>query len=431
MKNPSLFLFVCLSIIAGCKDDPAIDPKAGQIGALTLKDLANTGTAEDYVVVFNPVQDESRISEYRVILLKTGASIPSVVQASGLASTNYQSIAKTGLSISTSLQSGLLDFDGDAIAGGSSYKAIVLSVADGTIATENELSNSSADISLEVTDLVTTLVDELPIGSGGMCVDADGNIYTADFGTALGAGGVPGTVIYKITPDGQSSVFARGLTGASGNAFDSEGNLFQSNIAANTISKIDATGQVAMFSNVGLASPVGIAIDADDNLFVANCGNGTIRKITKGGESTQFAASTLLNCANGIAIDTDGNLYVANFQDGNIIKFTPDGQASVFANIPGNGNGHITLVNNELYVVARLGHRIYRLSLQGSLSLIAGSGQRGLDDNSALLATFSLPNDLAASPDGKILYVNDVVNQTGGTIISPVRIRSIHLELED
>ena len=63
------------------------------------------------------------------------------------------------------------------------------------------------------------------------------------------------------------SVFAsgEGLRGASGNAFDPHGNLFQSNFSAGSVVKIDADGVVTTFAE-GLRGPVGIALDGQDNL---------------------------------------------------------------------------------------------------------------------------------------------------------------------
>ena len=71
-------------------------------------------------------------------------------------------------------------------------------------------------------------------------------------GCKLGVGYIPGDKVFKVTPEGVVSVFATGLVGASGNAFDSQGNLFQSNIGAASISKIAPDGTVTPFSNTGL-----------------------------------------------------------------------------------------------------------------------------------------------------------------------------------
>ena len=92
------------------------------------------------------------------------------------------------------------------------------------------------------------------------------------------------------------SVFSTGHFGASGNDFDSHGNLFQSSIAMNLVSKVTPSGDRNTFSNVGFSSPVGIAIDEDDNLYVCNCFNNTLRKVTPAGVSTEFSNSPMLSC---------------------------------------------------------------------------------------------------------------------------------------
>lgn len=260
--------------------------------------------------------------------------------------------------------------------------------------------------------------------SGGIRVDKSGNIYVADFGQRLD--NANGTTVYKISPDGQVRVFAMGLSGASGNYFDAEGNLFQSNIASGIISKISPDGTVSTFSS-GHRAPVGIAIDNDGFVYVANCGNNTIRRIDpEGGESSFFASSPLFNCPNSLTIDDEGNLYTVCFGNSNMVKISPDGQASFFASIPGGNCGHLTFANNRFYVVARGAHQIYEVSKSGEVRLLAGSGLRGKDDGPAALARFSLPNGIDASPGGDTLYTNDVVSNVG-TDLNPIVIRRIIL----
>lgn len=276
---------------------------------------------------------------------------------------------------------------------------------------------------------VSTLTESIPGGSGGVALDKAGNIYIADFGTRLGAGNIPGDKVFKVTPDGEVSVFATGLVGASGNAFDSQGNLFQSNIAVGRISKITPDGTVTTFSSTGFSAPVGIIMDEADNLYVCNCGNNTIRKVTPNGVSTQFAASAILSCPNGITRDNDGNFYVANFNNGIVAKITPDGRfVTIFATIPGNNNGHITFANGDLWVAARGANQIWKVSLDGQTTHIAGNGARLVGDGSAFQASFGSPNDLAFDSTGTILYVNDVLNAPNQSILSPMVLRKIVFE---
>jgi len=238
-----------------------------------------------------------------------------------------------------------------------------------------------------------------------------------------------GTNVYRVSPhDGSFSVYASGLQGASGNDFDSQGNLFQSNIAAHKISKINPQGVVTDFVSANIQSPVGIAVGPGDTVFVANCGNNTITKITPDGISTVFVSSNLLNCPNGLTMDDQSNLYTSNFSNGWVVKITPDGTVSNFAFIPGNNNGHLTFANGKLYVVARCNNQIYEVELDGTINLLAGNGTPGNEDGPALQATFFLPNGIRASLTGDTLYVNDDTAPNSGcstSALNPVVVRMI------
>src|SRR5216110_2090798 len=118
--------------------------------------------------------------------------------------------------------------------------------------------------------------------TGGVTVDALGNIYVADFGE----------IVWKITPEGKRDVFASGLYGASGNAIDHEGNLLQANFYGDSITKIDRKGQAQPFAASGLSGPVGITINKQTgDVFVANCRGNSIAKIAKDGTVSSFAKS--------------------------------------------------------------------------------------------------------------------------------------------
>lgn len=79
--------------------------------------------------------------------------------------------------------------------------------------------------------------------------------------------------------------------------------------------------------------------------------------------------------------------------------------------------------------MARSAHQIYSVELDGQVDLLAGSGEQGLDDGPAQEATFSYPNDIGVSPDGRFLYVNDVADLASrGILLAPMVIRRIRLE---
>ena len=121
---------------------------------------------------------------------------------------------------------------------------------------------------------VVTLTEVIPIGSGGVDVDDQGRIYLADFGETLSGSG---TDLVRVLPDGTWSVLTSGLTGGSGNDFNSEGVLLQSNITVSRIDEIDQDGNQTTLATSGIVGPVGIAVDENDDLLVCNCGNNTLR----------------------------------------------------------------------------------------------------------------------------------------------------------
>lgn len=417
-KNLLLVLFLVSA--AACKSDdgegPGTEPNVRATNVI-VSDLDNNANGTDMSISFNISINEDAITGYRAYVVKASSNSFNLATAESLSASSYMNIAKTGQHISTKLSASLLDVEGNAIVEGEQYVVYVMSLANGTDATINQISGQSNQITLENASILEILV-ELPIGTGGVEVDSDGNIYCSDFGMSLSS--PPGTVVYKVTPSGDASIFASGLVGASGNTFGPDGNFYQSNIAGGTVSSITSAGQVSTFVT-GMSSPVGIVFDQAGNLYVANCGDNTIKKVDANGVVTTFSSGTLFACPNGITIDNDGNLYVANFSNSNVIKIDLQGTPSVFATFSGNNNGHITFFDDNLYVVARAANQIFRLDLEGNSELIAGNGTRGHAEGSALEANFSLPNDLMFSADGKFLYINDSKPLTGTPAASDIQ----------
>ena len=256
---------------------------------------------------------------------------------------------------------------------------------------------------------VFTVVDSIAGAVGGVTVDRAGNVYVADFGDN----------VWRVKPDGRVSLFASGFYGASGNTIDSQGNLFQANFYGNSISRVTRTGEHEVYVSEGLQGPVGLVFDARGNLYVNNCSGNTISVVRPDRTVENFAAGSPLNCPNGLTIDSDGNLYVVNFRDEKMLKVSPEGELSEFATLPGGGNGHVTIARESLIATSFRGQRIYQVSMDGEVSLLAGSGQLGEVDGPGTEATFSWPNGIAAGPSGDRVYINDYVNRFPPTITFP------------
>jgi sugar lactone lactonase YvrE len=385
-------------------------------------DLGNTGDGSDVGIRLESLPDEAPPGDARALIVPfDGGQALTLDEALAVPSSGTAPLPSLGSESYVRLPAGAVDIDGMAIVEGVTYTAQILWTAPSGPA----LSQRSAAFTLSNEATVSTLVDEFPSATGGLAVDADGNLYAADIGAAPIR---DGSTIYRISPNGDVQVWVsgEGLYGASGNTFDADGYLYQSSLGADTISRISPDGAVSVVAEDGVDGPVGIVAAPDGSLYVANCGGSSVQRFTPDGESERFAESPLFGCANGITIDDNGILYVASFYGGGVLRISPDGEVDAFAKVPGGNNGHIFFHRGLLWVVSRGGHQIYTLTLDGELALFAGTGERGHRDGPADQATFSLPNDIVASPDGQRLYVNEVV-PVSGSGNHPSRIRVIEL----
>lgn len=271
--------------------------------------------------------------------------------------------------------------------------------------------------------VVETLVPRLEIATGGVTLDAAGNLYVADFGTG---GGTGGSQLFRVSPAGEVDVFADDplLVGASGNTVAPDGTVYQSSFSGGRVVKISPAGEVELLADEGVQGPVGVVVDPEgDGIFVADCSANTILRVDPDGNVATFASDPLLRCPNGLTGDGAGTLYVANFTDGRVLAVSPEGEVTSVAVVPGDNNGHLAYFDGALYVVGRGAHRIFEVSLDGEVTPIAGSGERGLEDGFAIRASLSLPNGIAVAPDGT-MYVNHVATEAG-TSSSPTTVRVI------
>lgn len=289
---------------------------------------------------------------------------------------------------------------------------------------ESKMATLLPDYSNVIVQTLASLPEDA--ATGGMAIDTDGYLFVADIGKIPSRNG---TTVYKITPEGDVSLFSESyeFNGASGNTFDILGNLYQSSFTGGTIHKITSDGRISLYAKDGIAGPVGLVFDSNGNLYVADCRLGSIQRIFPDGTSETFARQNGLNCPNGIAIDENGILYVANFSNGKILKITQSGKITVLAELPGGNNGHLAYHDNILYATDRGGNRVYAVHIvSGEVKLVAGTGDRGLDDGPGAEASFSLPNGIVISPDGSRLYINQVLDLEGSNNF-PVVVRTIIL----
>lgn len=286
----------------------------------------------------------------------------------------------------------------------------------------------------------------------GMVVDVDGNLYVADHSNHS---------IRKITPEGVVSTFAgTGRPGADdgyrldasfnlpyGLAIDREGSLYVGDVANHRIRKIDPDGMVSTFagSRKGFSDkdggltmfnqPYGVAVDGEMNVYVADTHNNRIRKIAADGSTSTLAgngndgfvdgqgATAEFYVPIGIVVDASGNVYVGDEGNSSIRKITPDGRVTTLAgsgkfsfsdgagkNAAFNAPGGIAIDSKgNLFVADYLNNCIRKVSPSGEVRTLAGNREKGFADGPASEAEFYYPFGIAVDASGAV-YVGDQFN---------------------
>lgn len=296
----------------------------------------------------------------------------------------------------------------------------------------------------------------------GIAIDDFDNLYVVD---------QDNHTIRKVTSEGIVSVFAgSGTSGfADGNGtsaqfsdpkditIDDAGNLFLADFENHRIRKITTSGDVTTVAGNGSMGsadgtgtdasfnfPASITVDENGNLYVADQDNHSIRKITSdgvvsllaGGSSEGFAdgsgTDAQFNDPKDIITDDDGNLYVADFENHRIRKVTADGDVTTLAGSGStgavDGTGTDASFNfpagiaiddaNNLYVVDQNNHGIRKVTQSGIVTFFVGSGTSGSMDGTGTSALFNEPKDITIDGDGN-LYVADFKNHTIRKVTGP------------
>ncbi len=180
------------------------------------------------------------------------------------------------------------------------------------------------------------------------------------------------------------------------------------------------------------SDPFGVAVAVDGRLYVADAGESNrIRKIMPDGSVTTLAgntegfadgagASASFNTPSALALGPDGNLYVADTGNNRIRKITPDGNVSTVAGSGTAGyvdgpatqaqfNGPIGLAispGGDIYVADTYNDVIRMITTEGQVTTVAGGGTPGYADGSQQVARFDTPSGIVVVENSSLIVAD-------------------------
>jgi sugar lactone lactonase YvrE len=395
----------------------------GQVHSVRQGQAITVGdAATQYAVTGNPPKSAEILSSAKEKMAEVEKETPAqpfedeplAIKEEKKASTplnSSEAFAYEPLMVTTIAGSGIPGFaDGVGVAANFKYPAGIVMDGSGTIFVADAFNNKIRKItpSGAVSTLAGSGEEGFADGTGaraifngpaGLAIDKNGNLYTAEF---------RGHRIRKITPEGVVTTMAG--SGKPGFA--------------------DGTGAEASFN-----TPQGVAVDASGNVYVSESGNHRIRKISPSGVVTTVAGSGKPGFADGtgaeanfksptgIALDAVGNVYVSDTGNHQIRKITPSGVVTTLAGSgkPGFQDGQGTKAsfnvpfglavdrNGNIYVADMGNHRIRKITPDGFVTTLAGSGKAAAEDGYSTAASFNLPWGVAIDEFGAV-YVSDQEN---------------------
>jgi sugar lactone lactonase YvrE len=279
-------------------------------------------------------------------------------------------------------------------------------------------------------------------------LNGDGSSTTIA-GNGTGAGRIPGSAEVPSASaigDGGPATTAMLLPGPI--AYDAPGNLYIAEPGGLRIRKVDTNGIISTIAGLGssppsngqnaasagIGVPVGLAINANGTVYFSEQRGGggagpftaVIRKISDGTLSTAVDLSAILSSVPiGLAIDSSGAIVMT--VGDRVVRASSAGAAQMIA---GNGcfrstgdggpareapvyalGGVVADDQGNLYFSEYLGNRVRKVSVDGTISTIAGTGLPGYsgDGGPATNAQLWEPWNIAVDHRGG-LYVSDSSN---------------------
>ncbi len=129
--------------------------------------------------------------------------------------------------------------------------------------------------------------------------------------------------IYKITPSGQTSIFAEGapLAAPNGVAVDNQGNIVVVNVGDNAVVTFSPSGEVIKTEHAAEGGNDGVVIMADDTKYVSSVRFGSVSRI-RPGQAAEVIATGIPSAAS-MCYDSVQNQLVIPMNSNNALAFIP------------------------------------------------------------------------------------------------------------
>jgi hypothetical protein len=152
-------------------------------------------------------------------------------------------------------------------------------------------------------------------GLNGVGVAADGTVYASNTRAI--------ERIYKVTPSGETSVFAEGapLAAPNGVAIDNQGNIVVVNVGDNAVITYSPSGEVIKTEHAAEGGNDGVVIVADDTKYVSSVRFGSVSRI-RAGQPAEVIATGIPSAAS-MCYDSVQNQLVIPMNSNNALAFIP------------------------------------------------------------------------------------------------------------
>jgi hypothetical protein len=288
----------------------------------------------------------------------------------------------------------------------------------------------------------------------GINASIDGNLTNSSFNNPYGMGFDPNGNLYiadrskirKIDSYGNVTTLNGTFYNPEDMVSDDAGNVYVADAGNGVITKIDTSGNILNIagqsggagfvngngSTARFYSLQGICWDLVGNMIVTDMGNHAIRKITttgnvttiagNGPESAGFVDGSVQNSKfdgpHDVKVHQDGTIYVLDHSNGCIRKISSNGTVSTLGNRLNLITPYCLSVDKNGFVYVSDGatnHNISKISPNGNVTIIAGSGNGSLENVSPLQAKFSSPRGVEINPY-EDLPLGLTLNSTTGMI---------------